>query len=431
MLSTTPVAIKAPTGRQRSCLGWHQEAALRMLMNNLDPAVAERPEDLIVYGGTGKAARDWTCFHRIVDTLRRLGRRRDAARAERKAGRRLPHARRSAARPDRQLAPRAALGDLGRVPPPRSARPDHVRPDDGRLVDLHRHPGHPPGHLRDVRRVRPPALRRHARRTARRDRRARRHGRRAAARGDDERRRLSGGRGRSRAASSSGCGPATATRCITILDTALDKARRGREGERRARRHRARRQHRRRDAAAGQARRRARRASPIRRRRTICASATSRTGCHWSQAAELRARDAAGYEKAVLDSMVVHVEAMLALQDGRRDRLRLRQQPARPGRRSARPDRAPSRFPGFVPAFVRPLFCRGAGPFRWVALSGDPQDIAVTDDAIAGAVPAAARSVTRWIEKARERVKFQGLPARICWLEYGERAEAGERSTGW
>ena len=72
MLSTTPVAIKAPTGRQRSCLGWHQEAALRMLMNNLDPAVAERPEELIVYGGTGKAARDWTCFHRIVDTLRRL-----------------------------------------------------------------------------------------------------------------------------------------------------------------------------------------------------------------------------------------------------------------------------------------------------------------------------------------------------------------------
>ena len=71
MLST-PVAIKAPTGRQRSCLGWHQEAALRMLMNNLDPAVAERPEELIVYGGTGKAARDWTCFHRIVDTLRRL-----------------------------------------------------------------------------------------------------------------------------------------------------------------------------------------------------------------------------------------------------------------------------------------------------------------------------------------------------------------------
>ncbi|MDQ3605714.1 MAG: urocanate hydratase, partial [Gemmatimonadota bacterium] len=84
------------------------------------------------------------------------------------------------------------------------------------------------------------------------------------------------------------------------------------------------------------------------------------------------------------------------------------------------------RIPGFVPQFIRPLFCRGSGPFRWVALSGNPRDIAVTDQAILEAFPE-KEHLHRWIGKAREKVHFQGLPARICWLEYGERAEAGER----
>jgi urocanate hydratase len=83
-------------------------------------------------------------------------------------------------------------------------------------------------------------------------------------------------------------------------------------------------------------------------------------------------------------------------------------------------------IPGFVPAFVRPLFCRGAGPFRWVALSGKPADIAATDDAVLRLFPE-KDGLARWIEQARTRVRFQGLPARICWLEYGERALAGER----
>jgi urocanate hydratase len=83
-------------------------------------------------------------------------------------------------------------------------------------------------------------------------------------------------------------------------------------------------------------------------------------------------------------------------------------------------------IPGFVPAFIRPLFCRGAGPFRWAALSGDPADIAATDQAVLETFPE-NESLARWIEKAREKVHFQGLPARICWLEYGERAEMGER----
>ena len=83
-------------------------------------------------------------------------------------------------------------------------------------------------------------------------------------------------------------------------------------------------------------------------------------------------------------------------------------------------------FPGFVPAYIRPLFCKGSGPFRWVALSGDPEDIAVTDNAILEAFPE-KEALHRWIHQAQEKIHFQGLPARICWLEYGERAEMGLR----
>jgi urocanate hydratase len=149
------------------------------------------------------------------------------------------------------------------------------------------------------------------------------------------------------------------------------------------------------------------------------------SGYSVAQAAEARVRDAAGYEQAVLDSMVAHVEAMLALKRAGSIVFdygnNLRGQVAdRRGLARA------FDIPGFVPAFIRPLFCRGAGPFRWVALSGNPADIATTDAAILELFPKKT-SVARWIEKARERVKFQGLPARICWLEYGERAEAGER----
>jgi urocanate hydratase len=144
-----------------------------------------------------------------------------------------------------------------------------------------------------------------------------------------------------------------------------------------------------------------------------------------ARAAEWRDTDYDGYERAVLDSMVVHVEAILELK--KRGAVafdygnNLRGQVAdRRGLKRA------FEFPGFVPAFVRPLFCRGAGPFRWAALSGSPQDIRVTDEAILELFPEKER-LARWIRMAGEKVRFQGLPARICWLEYGERAEAGLR----
>ncbi len=142
-------------------------------------------------------------------------------------------------------------------------------------------------------------------------------------------------------------------------------------------------------------------------------------------AAELRERDPKGYEARVLDSMVAHVEAMLALQTRGAVTFdygnNLRGQVA-----DHRGLADAFRIPGFVPEFIRPLFCRGSGPFRWAALSGNPKDIAVTDDAVLETFPK-NEPLARWIRIAREKVHFQGLPARICWLEYGERAEMGLR----
>ncbi len=144
-----------------------------------------------------------------------------------------------------------------------------------------------------------------------------------------------------------------------------------------------------------------------------------------TDAAARRAKDPEGYENAVLDSMEAHVDAMLALKEGGAVTFdygnNLRGQVAdRRGMKRA------FDIPGFVPEYIRPLFCRGSGPFRWAALSGDPQDIAVTDDEVLVAFPD-NEHLRRWIEQARDRVAFQGLPSRICWLEYGERAELGLR----
>ncbi len=178
------------------CRGWQQEAALRMLENNLHPDVAEKPAELVVYGGIGKAARnEESTAHDRARAAAPRGRG-DAAGPVRQAGRRLRDACGRAARADRQLEPRARVGDLGALPRARRGRADDVRPDDGGLLDLHREPGHPAGHLRDVRRRGAQALRRDARRAPGRHRGPRRHGRRAAARGHDERRHRAVRRGR-------------------------------------------------------------------------------------------------------------------------------------------------------------------------------------------------------------------------------------------
>ena len=155
--------IRAPRGPQISAKSWLTEAPLRMLMNNLDPEVAEKPHELVVYGGIGRAARDWESFDRIVAALRGARSRRDAVRAVRQAGRRVPHPRGRAARADRQLQPGAALGDARPFQRARSQGPDDVRPDDRGLVDLYRLAGHRAGHLRDLRRAAAAPLRRQPR----------------------------------------------------------------------------------------------------------------------------------------------------------------------------------------------------------------------------------------------------------------------------
>jgi urocanate hydratase len=143
------------------------------------------------------------------------------------------------------------------------------------------------------------------------------------------------------------------------------------------------------------------------------------------EAEEERLRDPEGYEERVLDSMVLHVRAMLDLQEAGAITFdygnNIRGQVA-----DLRGMEEAFGIPGFVPEFIRPLFCRGAGPFRWAALSGRPEDIYETDRAVLATFPE-KESLRRWIEKAGEQIHFQGLPARICWLEYGERAEMGLR----
>ena len=139
--------VRAPRGTELNAKSWQTEGPLRMLMNNLDPEVAERPEDLVVYGGTGKAARSWEADDAIVRTLTDLdsdetllvqsGKPVGVFRTHEWAPRVL----------DCELEPRRRLGDLARAPKTRRAGSDHVRPDDGRVVDVHRHPRHPAGHL--------------------------------------------------------------------------------------------------------------------------------------------------------------------------------------------------------------------------------------------------------------------------------------------
>ena len=155
-----PRPVRAPRGSTLSCANWQIEAAFRMIQNNLDPEVAENPDALVVYGGIGKAARNWDCFEAILAVAAEAEGRRVAAGAERQARRRVPHPCRRAAGADRQLEPGAEVGHLGALRRARPQGPDDVRPDDRGLVDLHRQPGHHPGHLRDLRRGGPTALRR-------------------------------------------------------------------------------------------------------------------------------------------------------------------------------------------------------------------------------------------------------------------------------
>ena len=422
MTATAHSPISAPTGTALSCKGWHQEAALRMLMNNLDPAVAERPEELIVYGGGGKAARNWECYERIVATLRRLENDETLlVQSGKPVGVFRTH----------EEAPRVLIANAHLVP--RWATWDEFRRLDALGLTMYGQMTAgswiyigTQGILQGTYETFAECARQHFGGTL--------EGRLVVTGG-------LGGMGGAQPLAATMNGAAflgvdveesrirrrVETRYCDRLEHDLDAALRIVE-EARARR---------RPLSVGLVGNIAEVLPELVRRGVVPDVLTDQTSAHdlrlgyipaglsLTQAAELRERDTAGYESRVLDSMVTHVRAMLDLQ-----RLgavtfdygnNLRGQVA-----DHRGMTEAFEIPGFVPEFIRPLFCRGAGPFRWAALSGDPADIAATDKAVLETFPE-KEALARWIRQAQEKVQFQGLPARICWLEYGERAEMGLR----
>lgn len=411
--------IRAPRGNQRTCKGWQQEAALRMLMNNLDPEVAERPQDLVVYGGSGRAARSWEAFDAIVSALKDLESDETLlVQSGKPVGVFRTH----------PFAPRVLISNSMLVPA--WATWDKFWELEGKGLTMYGQMTAgswiyigTQGILQGTYETFAEAARRHFGGTLR--------GRLVVTAG------LGGMGGAQPLSVTMNEGVALVvevdesrilrrieTRYCDVwtrdLDEALARAREAMErGEAKS------------IALLGNA---AEVHPELVRRGVVPDAVTDQTSAHdplggyvpagltLEQAAELRRSNPKEYIRRARDSMVTHVQAMLDWQKkgsvvfdyGNN----IRQQALEHGLKNA------FDFPGFVPAFIRPLFCEGKGPFRWAALSGDPEDIFRTDEAILEEFPEDT-ALHRWIKMARERVQFQGLPARICWLGYGERARAG------
>ena len=420
--STLARTVRAPTGTEISCKGWHQEAALRMLMNNLDPDVAEDPDQLIVYGGAGKAARNWECYEAIVRTLRRLENDETLlVQSGKPVGVFRTH----------EEAPRVLIANAHLVP--KWATWDEFRRlDDLGLTMFGQMTAGSwiyigtQGILQGTYETFAECARQHFGGSL--------SGRLLVTAG------LGGMGGAQPLATTMNGGAFLGVevredrirrrletgyldRISTDLDEALELVLGARErGE---------------ALSVGLLGNIADVLPRLVERGIVPDALTDQTSAHdlrvgyiplglSPEEAEVeRERDPEGYEARVLDSMVVHVRAMLDLQEAGAVTFdygnNIRGQVA-----DLRGMEEAFRIPGFVPEFIRPLFCRGAGPFRWAALSGRPEDIYETDRAVLETFPE-KEGLRRWIEKAREQVHFQGLPARICWLEYGERAEMGLR----
>ncbi|MCP3137590.1 urocanate hydratase [Pyxidicoccus xibeiensis] len=412
--------IRAPRGSTLSCKGWVQEAALRMLMNNLDPDVAEAPQDLVVYGGTGKAARDWPSFDRIVSSLQSLS---DEETLLVQSGKPVGIMR---THPD---APRVLIANSNLVGHWANWEHFNELEKKGLMMYGQMTAGSwiyigTQGILQGTYETFAAAGRFHF--------------------GSEDlagRLILTGGLG-----GMGGAQPLAATmNNAVLLGVEIDPARARRRVETRyldvvakdldealalakdAQQKRVGRS----IAIIGNA------ASVFRElyRRGIKPDlVTDQTSAHdplngyiptdlsLEAAAELRRRDPEAYVRRARESMIMHVEAMNDFQRAGSHVFdygnNLRGQAKLGGMANA------FEFPGFVPAYIRPLFCEGMGPFRWVALSGDPEDIRRTDKVVSELFPQKA-SLQRWLGMAGDRIAFQGLPARICWLGYGERAKAG------
>jgi urocanate hydratase len=416
---STVTAVRAPRGSEITCRGWHQEAALRMIHNNLDPEVAENPDELIVYGGTGRAARSWDCFHAIVRALRSLANDETLlVQSGKPVGifRTIPEAPRVLIANSNLVGHWSNWSEFNRLE--RLGLTMYGQMTAGSWIYIGSQ-----GIVQGTYETFASLARKHF--------------------GGSLTGKLvvSGGMG-----GMGGAQPLAATMngaCFLGID--VDPARIQRRldtgyCDRMARDL---------DEALAVLREAQSKGDAISvgligncadvlpelvRRGVVPDALTDQTSAHdplngyvpngltLEAARELRTRDAAEYTRRSIAAMGVHVEAMLALQKlgavtfdyGNNIRSYAKQA----GVANA------FDIPGFVPEYIRLLFCEGRGPFRWVALSGDPRDIHRTDQLVRELFPH-DETLARWIPLAQKRIQFQGLPARICWLGYGERAEFG------
>ena len=411
--------IRAPRGTSISCRGWQQEAALRMLMNNLDPEVAERPQDLVVYGGTGKAARNWEAYDAIVAALRAL---------EHDETLLVQSGKPVAVFRTHASAPRVLIANSNLVG--RWATWDHFRELEraGLMMYGQMTAGSwiyigTQGILQGTYETFGAVARRHFGGTL--------AGRTVLTAG-------LGGMGGAQPLSATMQGAAFLG--IDVDESRIDKRIETRYCDRKTRSldealsWLAEARDAKRGLSIGLVGNAAEVLPELVRRGFTPDVLTDQTSAHdtlngyvpsglsLADAAALRRSDPQAYVRKSTASIAVHVQAMLDMQ--------------RAGAitfdygnniRTVAFDTGVKRafdIPGFIPEYIRPLFCEGQGPFRWVALSGDPKDIARTDELVLELFPKDAH-LRRWIELARERVAFQGLPARICWLGQGDRAKFG------
>jgi len=411
--------IRAPRGSRLTTKGWSQEGALRMLMNNLDPQVAEKPGDLIVYGGTGKAARNWEAYRAIVASLKKL---------ENDETLIVQSGKPVAVFRTHPEAPRVLIANALIVP--QWATWDEFRRLEALGLTMYGQMTAgswiyigTQGILQGTYETLAAVARKHFGGSLK--------GRLILTAG------LGGMGGAQPLAVTMNDGVAIVvevdprrirrrldTKYVDVMTASLDEALR----------------------LAGEAMKKGEPLSiallanaadvlPEFVRRGITPDIlTDQTSAHdelngyvphglaYEDALALRVKDPAEYIQRSYVSMAAHVEAMLELRKRGAKAFdygnNIRGQARKAGVEKA------FDIPGFVPEYIRPLFCLGKGPFRWVALSGKPQDIYATDEAVLKEFPE-DEALARWISKARSQVKFQGLPARICWLGYGERARFG------
>jgi urocanate hydratase len=411
--------VRAPRGTTLSCRSWQQEAALRMLMNNLDPEVAERPQDLVVYGGIGRAARNWECYEALVRCLKELGNDETLlVQSGKPVGLFKTHA----------DAPRVLLSNSMLVPA--WATWDHFYELDKKGLMMYGQMTAGSWIYIGTQGILQGTYETFA----------------------EAARQRFGGSLKGRLVLTAGLGgmggaqplAATMNEGVLIaaevdrhrierrrgtgyldvmtdrLDDAVAQAREAQAGGR--------------ALSIGLLANAADALPELLRRGVVPDLVTDQTSAHdplngyvpnrmsYEAALRLRESDPRKYMAEARRSMGEHVRAMLDFK--KRGAVvfdygnNIRAEAEKAGVQDA------FDFPGFVPAFIRPLFCEGKGPFRWAVLSGDPRDLAATDEAVLRTFPD-DKPLHRWITMARERVKSQGLPARICWLGYGERARMG------